>query len=104
MAQDRVDLSLAAKDLATRMARLRIWDGVPLNRVLRYLANRRRCRYVYRWQEIPSQWDIYTDSDWGNDTETRRSTSGGMVMMGIHLLHQGSEPNQSSLYPVQKLS
>ncbi len=39
---------------------------------------------------MPNQLDIYTDSDWGNDEETRRSTTGGILMMGLHLILQWS--------------
>ena len=90
MSQDRIDLAFAAKALAMRMARPCKGDEIPLKRCIKYLKSRPRGAYVYGWQEKPSQLDIYTDSDWAAEKVTRRSTSGGVIMQGRHLIHHWS--------------
>ena len=88
MCSDRVDLSFATKELARRMARPRRIDGEKLKRVLRYLQGAKRGVLLYRWQQVPCQLKVFTDSDWAGCVRTRRSTSGGTLMHGAHcLLH-----------------
>ena len=36
--------------------------------------------------EFPSELIVYTDSDWGGDIRTRRSTSGGLIVWGSSTL------------------
>ena len=86
LAQDRMDLGFASKELAKRMARPRIGDEMGLKRVIRYLLGRPRCVYRYNWQPVPEALKIFTDSDWAGDVESRKSTSGGVVMIGDHLI------------------
>ena len=38
------------------------------------------------YQNYTTEMDLYTDSDWANDVKTRKSTSGGVVMLGGHVL------------------
>ena len=40
----------------------------------------------YSWQEPISEMTVFTDSDWGGDVKTRKSTSGGCIMRGLHLI------------------
>ena len=81
-----MDLGFASKELAKRMARPRIGDEMGLKRVIRYLLGRPRCVYRYNWQPVPEALKIFTDSDWAGDVESRKSTSGGVVMIGDHLI------------------
>ena len=37
-------------------------------------------------QEFGEHVDAFSDSDWAGDRVTRKSTSGGVLMMGSHLL------------------
>ena len=39
---------------------------------------------------------LYTDSDWAGDKETRRSTSGGCLMLGQHVISHWSK-SQSNI-------
>ena len=89
LAQDRLDIGFASKELAKRMAKPKLGDEAALNRVIRYLRGRPRCVYCYGWQNAPGIMNIFTDSDWAGDVEFRRSTSGGgggVVMIGGHLI------------------
>ena len=49
----------------------------------RFLGGLPRLVYVYPWQEI-SAIDVFVDTDWAGCPRTRRSTSGGCVMLGAH--------------------
>ena len=48
----------------------------------------------YAWQDI-SDVDIYTDTDWAGCPRTRKSTSGGCVMLGTHLIKSLSSTQTS---------
>jgi hypothetical protein len=41
---------------------------------------------MFEWQAYSNLIQVYTDSDWAGCKKTRRSTSGGMVLRGKHLL------------------
>ena len=86
MALDRADLSFVAKDLSKSMAKPTIGDVVRLKRALRYIKGKPRAINVYMWQEKGHELVTMTDSDWAGCTTTRKSTSGGMVLRGRHLI------------------
>ena len=46
------------------------------------------------WQYLPDPIEAYSDSDWGGDATTRRSTSGGCIFAGRHLLQSWSRTQQ----------
>ena len=48
----------------------------------------------YPWQEDCREVSVYTDSDWGGCVRTRRSTSGGVIMRGTHLISHWSRTQQ----------
>ena len=48
-------------------------------------------RQMFKWQATPSQTDVFSDSDWGGERPTRRSTSGGCVMRGSHCVKTWSK-------------
>ena len=88
IAQDCADFSFASKEISRHMARPMAGDEAKLLRVVRYLRRFPRWLVTYLWQEDPGGLTVYTDSDWGGCTRTRRSTSGGVVMHGGHcVLH-----------------
>ena len=86
MALDRPDLGFAAKALSRSMAAPKESDVVRLKRVLRYIRGTPRATLFYRWQEPVRRLVVYSDSDWAGCVRTRRSTSGGAIMHGAHLL------------------
>ena len=65
-----------------------------VKRLGRYLADHPRCVTVFGWQEPPDGIDAFSDSDWGGDVVSRRSTSGGCIMRGGHLLMHWSRTQQ----------
>ena len=51
--------------------------------------------YVYEQQEV-SAIDVYTDTDWAGCPVTRKSTSGGCVMLGRHCMKHWSSTQSST--------
>ena len=72
------------------MATPRQEDGNLIKRVLRYLIGNPICIYDYVWQEKQSVLKAFADSDWAGCKQTRRSTSGGMICNGSHLIQSWS--------------
>ena len=60
-----------------------------LKRLGRYLLGRRRVVYSYPWQSA-LRIDTYSDTDWAGCIKTRKSTSGGRVMLGTHIIKSWS--------------
>ena len=83
---DNPRISYAAKEVSRTMSKPRVGDEVKLKRILRYLSEIPNCKYFYNWQEEPACLVGFTDSDWAGCRRTRRSTSGGAVMHGQHLI------------------
>ena len=86
LAQDRLDLGVAAVELAKTMAIPREGDSKRLKRVARYLRGNPDYMQWYPIQEETSTVVLSTDADWATCRETRRSNSGGTVMLGDHLI------------------
>ena len=91
LSQDRPDLNVASRLLAMRMANPKKGDELILKRVLQYLKGHPRSVYRYSWGGDSKQLELYTDSDWAGDKEKRRSTSGGVILYGGHLVSHWSK-------------
>ncbi len=65
-----------------------------LKRMGRFLSSRRRLVYEYPWQSA-ERVDVYSDTDWAGCPKTRKSTSGGCVMLGRHLIKSWSSTQAS---------
>ena len=61
----------------------------------RYLRGRPRVVQRYRWQEAQEKVVGYSDSDWAGCRRTARSTSGGVLMLGSHLVKSWSSTQKS---------
>ena len=57
-----------------------------MKKIARYLINRKRVIWHFYWQERSSVSHVCRDSDWGGRTGSRKSTSGGVWMLGIHCI------------------
>jgi hypothetical protein len=90
MSADRPDLSYASKECSRGMANPTRGDVIRLKRVLRYLKGAPRMVAIFVWQRPESKLWTYSDSDWAGCAKTRRSTSGGIIMRGKHLLSHWS--------------
>ena len=90
MAQDRPDLSAAAKALSQYMAKPQEGTVPLVKRCVRYIKRHPRGGLVVPRGRPDDDMELetYTDSDWAGDIDTRRSTSGGVVLFrGAVLTH-----------------
>jgi hypothetical protein len=61
-------------------------DVEAFKRLARYLLGRPRLILHFNWQEEPGWLDVYSDSDWAGCVKTRKSTTGGALLRGSHVL------------------
>ncbi len=74
------------KEVSRRMARPRKKDWVKLKRLGRYIVGRPRVVTVYPMQSACKEVTCWTDTDYAGCKETRKSTSGGGIQVGKHIL------------------
>ena len=86
LAPDRADIAFSVKELAKSMSKPTEGDWIRLKRLGRYLAGRPRMQLMFKWQNLPDTIRGYTDADWAGDKDSRKSTTGGCVVLGSHLL------------------
>ena len=65
-----------------------------LKRLVRFLLGRNRLVFRYPWQRAGTL-ECYSDTDWAGCPKTRKSTSGGCLMLGAHLLKRWSSTQPS---------
>ena len=65
-----------------------------LKRICRFLQGLPRVVYTYPQQTVDDV-DVYTDTDWARCVETRKSTSGGCLMLGSHAIKHWSSTQSS---------
>ena len=94
LALDRMDLQFTAKLVSRHMANPVEHDWLAMKRVARYLVGKPRFTQVLVWQDPPHQLLAYSDSDWAGDKLSRKSTSGGLVMAGSHVIKSWSSTQQ----------
>ena len=90
MSQDRADLSVAARVLSQGMARPREGAVQGVKRVIRYLKGTSRCVLLINPSVAEEEMSliVFTDSDWAGDGTTRRTCSGGcLVLNGTTVSH-----------------
>ena len=92
---DNPFIAFAAKELSRRMARPEEGDEVRIKRVVRFLIGCPGAVYRYPWQDSSQVIQTFTDSDWAGCSRTRRSTSGGAVHIGGHLISHWSKTQQT---------
>ena len=85
LAQDRIDLQFAAKEICRFMSAATETSEAALNRLGRFLFEHKRVVYRYPFQRA-SGIDVYSVTDWSGCPRTRRSTSVGCVMIGSHCI------------------
>ena len=86
MGQDRPDIGFCCKEISKSMSDPCVCDIPALKRLGRYLRKYQVCAFMYYWQSPPQSIDGYSDADWGGDSLSRRSTSGGCLLHGPHML------------------
>ena len=94
LALDRPDIQYAVKEAAKWMSAPCAPHWKLLRRLGRYLKGAPTAAQVFVWQDDPAELVSYVDCDWAGDRATRKSTSGGMVFYGRHLLKSWSSNQQ----------
>lgn len=90
MAQDRSDVQYAVKELCRKMSDPKKEDWDKLKRLARYLVDKPRSRLKFNYQRQVKVIDVYTDTDFAGCVQTRKSTSGGVIMFGSHMVKSWS--------------
>jgi len=94
LAADRLDCQFSAKEVCRWMSSPTEGSWAALKRLCRYLVGLPRLVYHYRFQEADTV-DVYTDTDWAGCPRTRKSTSGGCVLLGAHTMKTWSATQSS---------
>ena len=82
VAADRADIAFAVKELAQKMVTPTSRDLEKMKRLGRYLVSNRSKALVFPWGLVLEDLRVFTDSDWAGCKLTRKSTSGGAVLVG----------------------
>ena len=84
IAQDSPDLPYPAKEVSRDMSAPSVESWTRRERLARYLVTRTGVVFRYEWQDENRPLTLFTDSDWAGCRKTRKSTSGGAIMIGAH--------------------
>ena len=82
MAQDRSDVQFAVSELCRKMSSPDVNYLSALKRFARYLVMHPRVVQEFKYQEAIDVITTWTDTDYAGCKLTRKSTSGGVVMLG----------------------
>lgn len=85
LSADRPDCQYAAKEICRFMSTPTELSMAALKRFGRYLLGRPRLVFRYVFQSADCI-DCYSDTDWAGCAKTRKSTSGGVIVLGEHIL------------------
>ena len=95
LAQDRPDIAFAAKEVCREMAKPTTGSWRRARRIVRYLVRRPRMVSYFDFQEDVRKLVVFADANWAGCKTSRKSTSGGCVMRGAHLLRFWSKTQAS---------
>ena len=86
MAQDSPGIMFGTKEACRGMASPTRGDFRRLKKVAKFLVGRVAEVWRFEWQEEGQSVLVYTDSDWAGCRRTRKSSSGGLLMLGSHCI------------------
>ncbi len=86
LAADCLDIMYATKEKCRGMARPTKMHWYKLKRLGHYLVGSGRTVMNYKWQGHVSKVKGYTDAEWAGCRVTRKSTSGGALMIREHFI------------------
>ena len=95
LALDRPDLQYCSKNISKYISSPTPTAWRMLKRVGRYLVGAMRVVQLFEWQHRCSVLKGMGDSDWAGDRVTGKSTRGGCLMLGRHLLKSWSSNQQT---------
>ena len=83
---DRPDIQYAVKEACRMMAKPTTKSWEMLKRIGRYLRGRPRLIWQYEWQPEQEVIEVHSDANWAGCKRSRKSSSGGTISLGNHLL------------------
>ena len=86
LALDRPDLCFGAKELCRDFAKPSSKSVGRLKRLVRYDVCKPRLVWRYDYESPSKALDVFCDTDFAGCMRTRRSTSGGVAMLGSHTI------------------
>jgi hypothetical protein len=88
MAQDNPTIQFPAKEVCRHMAKPRIHDFLNIKRTVRFMLGMPEVGFKFKWQgeTEAKRSKVYVDSDWAGCKATRKSTSGGVLKVGQHVI------------------
>ena len=90
LGQDRSQIQFAIKELSRGMAHPTEEDKGRLKKLVRFLKGSPRYINHYCYQEAVDRIVVWTDTDFAGCRKGRKSTSGGMMMLGTHVIKSWS--------------
>ena len=90
----RPDLAFACKEICRSMAKPTTTAWKAMKPICRFLKGVPRLVYTFPRQDADCI-DVCTDIDWAGCPKTRKSTSGGAVMLGKHAIKHWSSTQPS---------
>jgi len=90
LSQDRSDIRQAVKELSRSMSCPSDRDWTRLKRLGRYLTQHPRLIQHFRRQSATKFLDVWVDTDFAGCLKTRKSTSGGVITIGNHVIKSWS--------------
>ena len=95
LAQDRMDIQYATKEGCRGMCHPTKGDLKKLRRLARYLIAVPRLVMKYGWQLDGIQVRSFSDSDFAGCRRTAKSTSGGVITIGLHYIKSWSSTQKT---------
>ena len=92
---DCPDLQFPIKQCSREMAKPQRGSWKRMKKIARYLIGRKRIVWDFAWQCEPRYSHVASDSDWGGSSRDRKSTSGGVWMLGDHCIKTWSATQQA---------
>eukprot|EP00971_Amphidinium_carterae_P319363 6347305-Amphidinium_carterae.1 len=94
LAQDRPEVQYAVKECLRGMAAPTQSHRTAIKRVVKYLMGAPLVRWHFPYQDGPCEIEAYSDSNWAAIESGFRSTSGGWIQHGGHLIESFSATQQ----------
>ena len=112
LSADRPELQFAVKEACREMSRPTVFSWAKLVRIGRYLKGQPRLVWKYDLQAQVKVIDVYSDANWAACRRTRKSTSGGIAIIGSHVIKSWSKTQsviakssaESELYAIIRAS
>ena len=86
VAGDRFDIKFAVKEITRDAAAPTLESQAKIKKLIRYLVGTPRIVNTFPWQPRQDVLEAVTDADHAGCLRTRKSTSGGVVRIGAHVI------------------